>query len=333
LQTGSLGNSELKLLDKRRGEALKLRSLLATYFGYRLILGRKPENVRVLLKKSSESIQEIGIEFLESYESRIKNRSIHPPMIESHEINSISNLEFDGHFKKVVSQWGNLGETDPYWSVLSSKQFSGPISFENNQLFEKTGQDTISNLVKICAVNKIDFPEEMRVLEIGCGVGRLTAPLSHMFHEVTAIDISKGNLDLAKERLKNSRNISFSLVRSIEDIEFLENNFNLMVSLITFQHNPPEVQKLMLERLLEKFDPNFGIGYFQFVTYIAPRGLENSKAFNNDSFDTYAFPMNSILKIINKHGFSLFEFYRDDFQQDSDFHSYSFFIIKRNRFN
>src|SRR5271157_4548332 len=45
-----------------------------------------------------------------------------------------------------------------------------------------------NDLVNICQGRD---PKEMRVLEIGCGAGRVTRPLAQRFGEVYAVDISR----------------------------------------------------------------------------------------------------------------------------------------------
>src|SRR5579859_6526241 len=46
-------------------------------------------------------------------------------------------------------------------------------------------------------------PKAMRVLEIGCGAGRLTRALANLFGEVHAVDVSGEMIALARKALSN----------------------------------------------------------------------------------------------------------------------------------
>jgi len=304
-----------------------LRVVILNAIAYRLILGRKAESFSALVTSDTGSIESLGLKFLGSYESRIRNRAILTPKILEQDLKKSTNSEFDEHLQQVIHQWNSLGEMDPYWGILSSENFRGVIDSETKDYFFQTGQESIDRLLEVCAVNGIHLDSNSKVLELGCGLGRLTQTLSALYQSVTAIDISKSNLVIARINLADRDNIEYISMTGINDIEKLSSDYNLIVSLITFQHNPPEVQLLLFEKLLEKLSARNGVGYFQFVTHITERGLENSRFFGNGSFDTFALPMAAILKTIHLKGFKLFECYRDDFQLDPDFHSYSFFII------
>src|SRR5579862_2859465 len=81
-------------------------------------------------------------------------------------------------------------------------------------------------------------PGKMRVLEIGCGAGRLTRALSNLFGEVHAVDISAEMVEQAKRALADrpgahvyqNNGCDLSVVPPLE--------FDFAFSAIVFQHIP-----------------------------------------------------------------------------------------------
>jgi SAM-dependent methyltransferase len=81
-------------------------------------------------------------------------------------------------------------------------------------------------------------PGEMRVLEIGCGAGRLTHALSKIFGSVDAVDISSEMIAQERSALHGRSNIQFHVNNGV-DLSMLEDNsFDFALSVIVFQHIP-----------------------------------------------------------------------------------------------
>ena len=125
---------------------------------------------------------------------------------------------------------------------------------------EKTvAEEILTDLGNICQGQN---PRDMRVLEIGCGAGRITRALANLFGEVHAVDISGEMIKRAKAALLGIpnahvyRNNGFDLavVPSLE--------FDFAYSNIVFQHIPSrevienyvcEVHRLLKPGRLFKF--------------------------------------------------------------------------------
>jgi SAM-dependent methyltransferase len=103
-------------------------------------------------------------------------------------------------------------------------------------------------------------------VEYGCGVGRVTIPLSHRFSHVHAYDISENHLKIAQARsheLKR-KNITFHL-RS-EDVTNALQKYDVFYSALVFQHNPPPTIMELIRSSLRALKQD-GIAIFQLVTY------------------------------------------------------------------
>ena len=74
-------------------------------------------------------------------------------------------------------------------------------------------------------------------LEVGCGLGRMTEFFPRHFTKVAGIDISDVMIESAKKRLAGAKNIDFK-VSDGENIDFPNNNFDLIFSYQTLQHIP-----------------------------------------------------------------------------------------------
>src|SRR5215471_12579445 len=69
--------------------------------------------------------------------------------------------------------------------------------------FFRSGEQTVSEeiLTDMTNICQGKDPKEMRVLEIGCGAGRVTRALAKVFGEVHAVDISGEMVRLARQSL------------------------------------------------------------------------------------------------------------------------------------
>ena len=294
---------------------------------YKLFLGRDPESKTVLKAKRGLAIEALRKDFLESYEFRILNRSTLSPQIDSENIQQATPDLLDAYLAETISQWRSLGEQEPFWSVLSSEQYKGELGFHQKEEFYHSGKLVVDEFIHVLKARSIPVGKDSNVLELGCGVGRITKSLASEFKSVTAIDISPGNLEIARTELSSLSNVHFLLADQMNSLNQIPNDFDIFLSVITLQHNPPEIQKVFLANMLSKLKKNGSIAYFQTVTHITQRGKQTATSSSEEkSFDTFSYPMHEILKTVKNAGFEIFEIYRDDWQLDPDYHSYSFYV-------
>lgn len=96
-------------------------------------------------------------------------------------------------------------------------------------------EDIRTDMINICQGKD---PSRMRVLEIGCGTGRITRALARLFGEVHAVDISAEMVAQARAALKDHPNAHVYLNngRDLAVLPALE--FDFAYSAIVFQHIP-----------------------------------------------------------------------------------------------
>lgn len=105
-------------------------------------------------------------------------------------------------------------------------------------------------------------PAAMRVLEIGCGAGRLTRALSKLFGEVHAVDVSGEMVARARQALADRPNVRLYQNNGCDLTVIPPLDFDFAYSAIVFQHIPSreiienyvrEVNRLLHPGALFKF--------------------------------------------------------------------------------
>jgi SAM-dependent methyltransferase len=83
-------------------------------------------------------------------------------------------------------------------------------------------------------------PKPGRVLDFGCGVGRLTQALAARFREADGVDVSATMVDLARRYNRHGDRCRYHLNDQRADLSlFADGTFDFVYSLIVLQHIPP----------------------------------------------------------------------------------------------
>lgn len=163
----------------------------------------------------------------------------------------------DQMFQRTRAYWQSAGSNarTAYWSVLSTDDWQGSPSREQLIAFYDTGRANAASLIGIARKLRPGFTlAESRVLDFGCGVGRV---LRHFVGEAASCegwDFSRAHLQLLEANFRGL----FGLDRSAYAVRVIESpnarpvggEFDLAYSLITLQHNPPPVMAQMLRLVL-----------------------------------------------------------------------------------
>jgi SAM-dependent methyltransferase len=167
----------------------------------------------------------------------------------------------------VERAWMALGESEPYWSVWTSDSFKKQNFDANAQTFYESGRRDTERLHAWLQRNGIEESGLKTCCEYGCGTGRVTPWLARAFPRVVACDISAAHLAIARRVLdeRGIKNVQLTRVDSRSAIQSLE-PFDILFSLIVFQHNPPPVIAFLLRTLLARLRPG-GVLFFQVPTY------------------------------------------------------------------
>lgn len=81
-------------------------------------------------------------------------------------------------------------------------------------------------------------PKSLRVLEIGCGIGRMTRHLAEIFGEIHAVDVSGEMVQQGRERLRSMPHVFFHETNGNDFSQFPDDYFDVILSFWVFQHMP-----------------------------------------------------------------------------------------------
>jgi ubiquinone/menaquinone biosynthesis C-methylase UbiE len=124
-------------------------------------------------------------------------------------------------------------EAAEYYIATGNREWNRDEFFEAGAV--NVDNDILSDAKIICQGKKLN---RMRMVEIGCGIGRMTRAMAGLFGEVHAVDISAEMIALAKQNLSDLRNV-FLYKNSGRDLQELpESSFDFAFSFIVFQHIP-----------------------------------------------------------------------------------------------
>lgn len=86
---------------------------------------------------------------------------------------------------------------------------------------------------------------DLSVLEVGCGVGRMTRRLAELFGRVIALDVSQEMLHRCRENLSSFGNVEYRLVPGDGTLAGIgESEVDVVFSYLTFQHVPTATEQL-----------------------------------------------------------------------------------------
>jgi ubiquinone/menaquinone biosynthesis C-methylase UbiE len=156
--------------------------------------------------------------------------------------------------------WDDRARQDAKW-FINTLRFQ-----QTEEEFDQTGAFEVERLVKadLPLLVKGRDPKSLRVLEIGCGAGRMTKHLANLFGEVVGVDVSGEMIGQARERLRDTVNVQLHETSGVDFAALPDGHFDLILSAYVFQHVPSAaVIRSNLEDAWRVLKPN---GMFRFQT-------------------------------------------------------------------
>ena len=160
--------------------------------------------------------------------------------------------------EKMRRDWdARARENARYYVNTARKDWTDEEFFQSG---ERTVAEEIStDMINICQGKD---PADMKVLEIGCGVGRVTRALARKFGAVHAVDVSGEMIAQARKSLANELNAHVYQNNGMDLSVIPGGQFDFAFSTIVFQHIPSreviynyvrEVARLLRPGALFKF--------------------------------------------------------------------------------
>lgn len=170
----------------------------------------------------------------------------------------MADLSIEQQLEKMQRDWDERArENARYYVNTASDNWTDEDFFASGE--RTVAEQILNDMDNVCQGTD---PNLMRVLEIGCGAGRVTRALSQVFGEVHAVDVSGEMVRLAKAALASTRN-AFVYQNNGKDLSIVPDvAFDFAFSSIVFQHIPSrdiiesyvrEVHRLLRVGALFKF--------------------------------------------------------------------------------
>jgi SAM-dependent methyltransferase len=202
----------------------------------------------------------------------------------------------------------------PHWTVLTTPRFEPDQLHAHHAEFFESGRGAVRILNAFAARAGVSLAGYHTCFELGCGVGRVTLALAEMFPRVVGADIAEPMLREAYRSAAtfNVANIEWLLINRFDVYDSIE-PYDVLVSGIVLQHNPPPVIGYMLKRLLDKLKPG-GIAFFQVPTYQTGYSFSVEKYLatpESDKIEMHVYPQCAMLELIRRAGCKLLEIRED----------------------
>ena len=133
-----------------------------------------------------------------------------------------------------MSNWNAMANLDPLWAILShpEKKFG---KWDPEEFFS-TGDREAERVLCMCEANGVDISYG-RVLDFGCGVGRMSRAFSRFFPSCVGIDVSDEMVDLAKKFNADRPQCEF-IASAAPVLPFADKRFDFVFSVLVLQHLP-----------------------------------------------------------------------------------------------
>ncbi|MDQ6747543.1 MAG: methyltransferase domain-containing protein [Candidatus Dormibacteraeota bacterium] len=127
--------------------------------------------------------------------------------------------------------WDARAKENAMWYIQSKLDFQNP----DPQAFWASGEDALQRTLEMVDAS---FRRGDRVLEIGCGMGRMTRAIAARVEEVVGVDISPEMIARGQEALADINNVSLVLGNGHNLEGQPDATFDACYSFVVFQHVP-----------------------------------------------------------------------------------------------
>lgn len=215
------------------------------------------------------------------------------------------------NLSRLQKNFESLAAEDPLWTVLSDKSKKG--GKWDPEEFYRSGEDCVRGLEERLAQIGIRL-SGASALDFGCGVGRLTFPLSQRFAKTIGVDISQSMIAAAEQNAGRGKNCQFVL-NTENALSFLTpESLDLAYSDIVFQHIAPRYSKGYFLEIAKALKPG-GTFAFQLPSHLihgspfrkrlsyTRKAISQKLGFGQAYFEMNAIPREELVSFIeNKAG-------------------------------
>ena len=163
-------------------------------------------------------------------------------------------------------EWEKWGAKDPYFGVLTHDRYrSSKMAPEDYLAFFESGHGHVEAVLASCRRYFGEDFNPKRVLDFGCGVGRVLLPFAEVCDSVVGVDVSESMLAEARRNCARFGVTNATLVQADDTLSSVEGHFDLVHSTIVFQHIESNRGLDLISRLVQRVVPGGGVSIH--VTY------------------------------------------------------------------
>jgi SAM-dependent methyltransferase len=141
-------------------------------------------------------------------------------------------------FRTLARDWETFGQVDPLFGILSDPAKHGG-RWDVAEFF-RSGDAHVRHLFGILESLNIEIGRGA-CLDFGCGVGRLTVPLSERFERTVGVDVAPSMIERARAFHRQRRGCEFVVNRAADLRQFPAGSFDFVHSCLVLQHIEPEI--------------------------------------------------------------------------------------------
>jgi len=143
-------------------------------------------------------------------------------------------ISLEQQLEKMRRDWDERARENARHYVATGKsEWTDDEFFRSGELSAEG--DILNDMENVCQGKD---PKQMRVLEIGCGVGRVTRALGRIFGEVHAVDVSGEMVERARKAVAGMPHVHIYQNNGYDLSVIPPLEFDFAYSFIVFQHIP-----------------------------------------------------------------------------------------------
>ena len=138
-------------------------------------------------------------------------------------------------FDNTKKNWEGLAKKDPLWAICTNPaKKKGKWNADD---FFESGKKEIEILLEYLSAKNIPMKNNMKILDFGCGVGRLGRALYPFVQEIVGIDVSESMVNRATEMNRDFQDKLHFIHNAKSDLGLFDDQFfDVIITGIVLQH-------------------------------------------------------------------------------------------------
>jgi SAM-dependent methyltransferase len=187
--------------------------------------------------------------------------------------------------ERVAIEGDSIADQRAFWDRSAEVDAVRAIADrDSDETFEVSGEREARQLAPF-------IRPESRVLEIGCGAGRILRHVAVLAADVHGVDISPRMVEEGRRRLGDLDHVSFHVGNGYDLADFEDGSFDVVYSVVALQHMPKTVALNYFKEAHRVLRPE-GVFWFHVPNVLVDDYLHALNHFSQPYFAEHPYPMN-----------------------------------------